>query len=86
MGNACNERTAIEDIAVTEFAGRQSIKLEDCAAVEVGEDSPGLADSTLGSFEAAATEFVGEKSDRLKDLKLGADCRLSFRSAIAICR
>lgn len=77
VGGACNERTAIEDIAAIEFVRRQSIKLEDCAAVEVGEDSLVLEGSTLGSVEATATEFVGEKLDRLRDCTLRADCRLS---------
>ena len=66
VGNACNKRTAIEDIAATEFVGRESIRLENCAVVEVGEYSPGLQGSTLGSVEVAATEFVGEKLDSLK--------------------
>jgi len=86
VGNACNERTAVEDIAATEFVGRESIKLEDCEAVEIGEDSLGLEGSTSGSVEAIATEFLGEKLDRFKDCTLVADCRLSFRSAIAKCR
>jgi hypothetical protein len=43
VGNACNERAAIKDIAATEFVGRESIKFEDCAAVEVGKDWPGQA-------------------------------------------
>lgn len=86
VGNACNERTGRKDIAATDLVGSESIKLEHCAAVEVGEDSPGLEGSTLGSVEEAATEFVGAKLDRLNDCTLGADCRLSFRSAIAICR
>ena len=85
VGDACNERSAIEEIAATEFIGRESIKHEDCAAVEVGEDSLGLEGSTLGSVEATVTESLGKKLERLKDCTLGADCRLSFRSAIAIC-
>jgi hypothetical protein len=86
VGDASNERTAIEDIAETDFVGRESIKLEDCTAAEVGKDSSGLEGSTLGSVQAAATKFVIEKLDRLKDCTYGADCRLSFKSAIAICR